>query len=86
MKTEADLGCITCGILSEGVEKVLRDGQAPLGPGEDTDEDWQLRVDFNMHGPEKSIMVVVVGTDTVLSFFCSEGMKVPYHTTLLCLK
>ncbi|KAM7208155.1 Heterokaryon incompatibility protein (HET) domain containing protein [Naviculisporaceae sp. PSN 640] len=68
MKARAKLGCVPCGILSEGIEKVLHDCK----PQQEDDEDWQLRLDFNMHGAERSLEAIILGTDTVLSFFCSE--------------
>ncbi|KAM7186058.1 Heterokaryon incompatibility protein (HET) domain containing protein [Rhypophila sp. PSN 637] len=68
MKAQASLGCVTCGILSEGIEKVLQDEQ----PQTDDNGDWQLRLDFNMQGT-KSLNVLVLGTDIVVSFFRSEA-------------
>ncbi|KAK4209767.1 hypothetical protein QBC37DRAFT_391026 [Rhypophila decipiens] len=68
MKAQASLGCVTCGILSEGVERVLQDNQ----PQTDDNGDWQLRLDFNIQGT-KSLNILVLGTDIVVSFFRSEA-------------
>lgn len=80
MKKQAELGCVPCGILSEGIEKVLHDEESQAGVERSQagdGGDWELRLDFNIHGAERSLVFVVIGTGTVVTFFRSEGIS-PY--------